>query len=160
MLESVQFNSAFILHEEEGAYVESIKLDATYPLLQSDGFHKTEYDGRGEPYVWTGPEDVFRFVFYISRKEQRTIYLNLMNFSISKKSKITPIVDGAKLAWSNVEKKSIYTTHEVNLHPRSDNKLPTVVNFQVENMIVPAKEISGSKDNRRLGTAFHSLSVS
>ncbi len=158
-LDSLHYAMGSIAQECESALVKEISLTAGTALNQADGFYKQETDQRGESYVWTGPDQTFRFILYLSREEECEVSLNIMNFSLSEGLRIDARIDGYGKSWSTKNKANIFTEHRLPLSSEPGRKTPTLLECQVSRMRRPSDENPKSRDDRLIGVAFHSLLV-
>lgn len=136
----------------------SVYVDAAVSLRTEDGFYAVEYDAKGTPYRWTGPEPTFYFELQIDRSLPCALTMRFLQVFMraSREGIVRCFVDGQGI---DAKTRAIDGEFELRatLPPR---KVPggTVVSFVCPEVKSP-RDVNKSQDPRPLGLAFRWLEV-
>jgi len=137
-------------------YPSRININADNATLDSFGFYKLEYSGRGRPFRWSGPDPQFSFVFFIDRKSPVHFELEFGKiYADAPVEELTAYADGEPIELDVQGQLDSYRARGV-LPPRR-NLGGSVLTFVCPKMESP--KTRGFGDSRLLGVLFLTLSV-
>jgi hypothetical protein len=129
-------------------------IDASFSLSAEAGFYHLEYDSRGAPYRWTGPEPTFLFELFIDRRLPAAIRMRFSQATFTHAQRtVRCYVDGHEIATALVEVDGEFEVRGM-LPPR-DLVGGSVVSFVCPSVSAP----DGQQDIRRLGLVFRWLRI-
>ena len=129
-------------------------IDASLALSTEAGFYHLEYDSRGVPYRWTGPEPTFLFELFIDRQLPAAIRMRFSQATFTHAQRtVRCYVDGHEIATALVEVEGEFEVRGV-LPPR-DVVGGSVVSFVCPSVSAP----DGQQDIRLLGLVFRWLRI-
>jgi len=140
-------------------FVNTVDIGAMMPLKQGHGFFSLEYDKRDVPFRWTGPKAEFQFTLYLKRDVERTLSINLMNFSLGKSADLRGWINGHMIEWDSISQQTEYTSYTVQMPALKEANTVTSLTFESPKTFRPQDTNPNSKDTRTLGVAFHSLTA-
>lgn len=160
-LETFQAMSDRVLEPGANAPTElpcSVTVDAAFSLSAENGFYGIEYDAKGIPYRWTGPEAAFYFELLVDRSSTAMLTLRYLKIfgQVSPQNKLRCFVDGQSVTVSTRE---IDGEFELNAElPLRNANSGSVIMFLCPTSKAP--QTAGSPaDRRSLGLAFRWLKI-
>ena len=140
-----------------GSLPTSVAIDAAFSLPVESGFYYLEYDLRGVPYRWTGPDPAFFFEVLIDRLSAAAFRLRYSQMCSPEASHlIRCFVDGQEIrALTN----TVDGEFEVaGILPARTAVGATVISFLCPAVVAPSM-VGQSNDSRKLGLAFRWLRI-
>ena len=135
----------------------SVTVDAAFSLATDSGFYHIEYDERGAPYRWTGPEPTFTVEVMVDRAVPAKLRMHYIHVhSRDADHTVQCYVDGEPLKTVMFRSDGEFEVHgEL---PARDVAGGTVLTF-VSPGVSPAGIFDESQDIRQLGLAFRWLRI-
>jgi hypothetical protein len=135
----------------------AVVIEAAFSLSAEAGFHHLEYDSRGVPFRWTGPEPVFFVEVLVDRTAPATMRMRYSQiYSLEGGYAVQCFVDGEEIETSLMEVDGEYEVH--GLLPARELVGGTVVSFVSPSVATPSL-ITQSQDGRQVGLAFRWLRI-
>lgn len=135
----------------------SVTVEAAFSLAAESGFYHLEYDERGTPYRWTGPEPTFTLDVMVDRTRPTQLRMRYLHIhSRHADHTVQCYVDGEPLDVTMVQNDGEFEVHgEL---PTRDTAGGTVVTFICPSVSSPGI-FDESQDIRQLGLAFRWLRI-
>jgi hypothetical protein len=135
----------------------SVVIDAAFSLSVESGFYYLEYDVRGVPYRWTGPDPSFFFEVFVDRQAAATVRLRYSQiYSQEVGQPIQCYVDGEEIETTAIDVDGEFEVFGI--LPSRDSIGGTVLSFICPGVSSPST-VEQSHDDRQLGLAFRWLRI-
>jgi hypothetical protein len=135
----------------------TVVIEASFTLPADSGFYQLEYDGRGTPFRWTGPDPAFFFEVFIDRTARASLRMHYIQVLVrDSQNSIACYVDGELIETTLTEVPNGYEIQGT--LPARDTVGGTVVTFVCPGVSTPAS-FGNSPDTRQLGLAFRWLRI-
>ncbi|WP_026793729.1 MULTISPECIES: hypothetical protein [Planktothrix] len=138
---------------------QKVTIEADFPLKSEQGFYHLEYDQKGNPFRWTGPEEFFNFDVVIKREQPWELVLRLFSaLAPVNLKKIRCFVDELEIELEQKKINGIF--YFQGIIPSCTGKFRTTkISFLVPKIVKNSEINPESEDHRLLGVAFSQLLI-